>query len=116
MDVKKNNNGDLNKENETIQTYQWRFETEDSIFTGTCLSIDQVNKEITMLTENTKILKKNIFPVNLSNKNLVKKDYSWEVVVAKGHASSLSPNLKKDKKKKRTFKTLEALKCAMKIV
>jgi len=116
MDVKKNNNGDLNKENETIQTYQWRFETEDSIFTGTCLSIDQVNKEISMLTENTKILKKSIVPVNLSKKNLVNNDYSWDVVVTKGHASSLYANLKKDKKEKRTFKTIEALKSALKIV
>ena len=76
------------KNNITTEVYQWLVETESDVFSGTCLTIDDVNKEIQEKTNNSRVLKKSIKPVSLKEKV-----YAWNVVTDKGHASGVVTSL-----------------------
>ncbi|OYX22784.1 MAG: hypothetical protein B7Z06_11155 [Flavobacteriales bacterium 32-35-8] len=89
---------DIEPNNKTIQVYKWSIETELGTFTGTCLSMDDVNQEIALLTNNAKILKKNIIPVSLISENLENKIYTWNVITNSGHASGVSVSLEEAKR------------------
>ncbi|WP_157804980.1 hypothetical protein [Confluentibacter lentus] len=88
-----NKKNDIEQNNKTIQVYKWNIETELGTFTGTCLSMDDVNQEIALLTNNAKILKKNIIPMSLISENLENKIYTWNVITNSGHASGVSISL-----------------------
>lgn len=104
------NDNDAKTENRTRQVYQWVIETEHGVFTGTCMSIAHVNKEITMLTDHTKVLKKNIIPVALINDDLENKVYTWTIVTNKDRTAR---NLEEETREIRLFETIEHLKSAM---
>lgn len=96
--------------NKTIQVYKWNIETELGTFTGTCLSMDDVNQEIALLTNNAKILKKNIIPVSLISENLENKIYTWNVITDSGHASGVSVSLEEAKRVINSFASTGVLK------
>lgn len=99
----------ISTENEESQIYKWTIETEIGVFTGTCLSIDDVNEEITMLTNNVKILKKNIIPVTVGKENLGDKVYTWNVVTHSGQASGVSVSLEETKRVINSFGSTEVV-------
>jgi len=99
-----------NVENNTIQAYNWRVETNTDCFTGTCLSMDDVNKEIATLTNNARILKKNIVPTTLTNENPEHKIYSWNVITNNSNATGISTSLKEAQRAVKSFGTTEVLK------
>lgn len=78
--------------------YKWTIETALGTFTGTCLSINDLNEEIIMLTNNSKILRKNITPVTLKNENVGNKIYTWHVTTNSGEISGVSVSLEDAKK------------------
>lgn len=90
--------GDEISENKKTQAYKWTIETRLGTFTGTCLSINDLNDEIAMLTNNTRILKKNITPVTLMNENIGDKIYTWNVITNSGQASGVSVSLEEARK------------------
>jgi hypothetical protein len=98
---------------ETIQVYQWIIETEHGIFTGTSISIKDVNEEIHMLTDNTKILKKNIVPITSISDSLESKIYTWTVATNNEYPSGQLTNQEEEKRKIRVFETIEGLKSAL---
>ena len=100
-------------DHEAIQVYKWIIETELGTFTGICLSIDGVNDEITQLTNNIKILKKNIIPETLSNENCGNKVYTWNVITNSGHASGVSVSLEEAKKVIKSFGNAKVIKSNM---
>ena len=108
-----NNNNNINIKAETMQVYQWVIETEHGIFTGTCTSMHDVNEEINMLIDNTKILKKNIVPVTSIRDSLKNKIYTWTVIINNEHASSVLSNQEEEKREIRVFETIEVLKSAL---
>ena len=83
-----------NLKNNTTQVYKWTIETKMGVFTGTSLSIDEVNKEIAMLTNNSRIIKKNIIPTSSTNESEEDKIYTWNVITNSGKASGISTSLK----------------------
>jgi hypothetical protein len=91
------------------RVYKWYIETEIGAFTGTSLSIDDVNKEITLLTNNAKVLKKNMIPMSFINKNQEGKVYTWSVITNKGQASGLSNSLKEAKRIVNSFIATEVI-------
>ena len=97
-------------ENNTIQAYNWRVETNMGCFTGTCLSMDDVNKEIVTLTNNARILKKNIVPTILTNENPEHKIYSWNVITNNSNATGISTSLKEAQRAVKSFGTTQVLK------
>lgn len=101
---------EISAEDNETQAYKWTIETELGTFTGTCSSMKDVNEEITMLTNNTKILKKNITPVTLSNENLGDKIYTWNVITNRGQASGVSVSLEEAKKVINSFGNTEVIK------
>jgi len=96
-------------ENEETQIYKWTVETEIGVFTGTCLSIDDVNEEIAMLTNNAKILKKNITPVTVRKENVGNKVYTWNVITHSGQASGVSVSLEEAKRVINSFGSTEVV-------
>lgn len=105
----------VNLENNTTQGYKWIIETDLGVFTGTCLSIDEVNEEIAMLKNNAKILKKNIIPTfltipSLTNNNEEDKICSWNLTTNDSHASGISTSLKEAKRVVNSFGSTEVLK------
>lgn len=104
------NKDGISVENKETQAYKWTIETGLGTFTGTCLSIDELNDEITMLTNNTRILKKNITPMTLINENLRDKIYTWNVVTNSGQASGVSVSLEEAKKVINSFGNGEVIK------
>lgn len=107
------NKDGISVENKETQAYKWTIETGLGTFTGTCLSIDELNDEITMLTNNTRILKKNITPMTLINENLRDKIYTWNVVTNSGQASGVSVSLEEAKKVINSFGNGEVIKSKM---
>lgn len=101
---------DTEQGNKIIQVYKWHVETELGAFTGTCLSVDDVNEEIALLTNNAKILKKNIIPMSLLNENLENKIYTWNVITNSGHASGVSVSLEEAKRIIDSFKSMGVVK------
>jgi hypothetical protein len=75
--------------------YEWTVETEFDVFTGTCESINEVNREIAHVTKEKKILRKNIMPIPLINDALEETEtiYTWDVVTNNGHSFGTSTNL-----------------------
>lgn len=98
------------EENNTTQVYKWKIETEIGVFSGACLTIDDVNKEIGILTNNARILKKNIIPLSLTNKSLEDKIYTWNVITKKGQASGISTSLEEAQRVINSFGAMEVLK------
>ena len=88
----------MSVENKETQAYKWTIETVLGTFTGTCLSINELNEEIAMLTNNSKILRKNILPVILVNEKLEDKIYTWNVITNSGQTSGVSVSLAEAKK------------------
>lgn len=84
---------DSHRHHKMMEVYEWRIETEIGNFSGTCLSINDLNKEIALLTKNVKILKKNIIPIAIMNDHLDNKIYTWNVITNFGHASGVSLSL-----------------------
>ncbi|WP_162623314.1 hypothetical protein [Confluentibacter sediminis] len=101
---------DVKTENKTTQVYKWNIETELGTFTGTCLSMDGVNEEIASLSNNSKIIKKNIIPMSLISKNLGDKIYTWNVITNSGHASGVSVSLEEAKRVINSFGNTEIVK------
>ncbi|WP_100616039.1 hypothetical protein [Confluentibacter citreus] len=101
---------DMKTDEKVIQVYKWSIETELGTFTGTCLSMDDVNEEIALLTNNAKILKKNIIPMSLINEDLGNKVYTWNVVTNSGHASGVSVSLEEAKRVINSFGHTEEVK------
>jgi len=99
-----------NAENNTIQAYNGRVETNTGCFTGTCLSMDDVNKEIATLTNNARIIKKNIVPTTLTNDNPEHKIYSWNVITNNSNATGISTSLKEAQRAVKSFGFTEVLK------
>lgn len=95
---RKPSNTFTNIENKETHAYKWTIETAVGTFSGTCLSISDLNKEITMLTNNSRILKKNIIPLTLRDENLRDKTYTWYVTTNSGQASGVSVSLEDAKK------------------
>jgi len=85
-------------EKKETQAYKWTIETGLGTFTGTCLSINDLNEEITILTNNSRILKKNITPVTLMNETLGDKIYTWNVITNSGQASGVAVSLEEARK------------------
>ena len=94
-------------ENKATQVYKWTIETELGNFSGTCLCIDDINDEIALLTNNTRIIKKNITPVTIINDRLGDKVYTWNVVTHSGQASGISLSLEEAKRVINSFGTAE---------
>jgi hypothetical protein len=93
-----------NKQGYATAAYQWEVETEFDVFSGTCVSIDEVNKEISMLTENKKIFKKNIIPMTIDNtQNESTKIYTWDVVTKSDQANGVSASFAEAKKMIESF-------------
>lgn len=109
VDVAKGKN-DMETDDKIIQVYKWSVETELGSFTGTCLSMDGVNEEIALLTNNAKILKKNIIPESLINDDLGDKVYTWNVMTNSGHASGVSVSLEEAIKVINSFGSTEEVK------
>lgn len=84
--------------NKQPQAYRWTIETALGTFTGTCLSINDLNNEITMLTNKAKIIKKNITPSTQINDNREDKIYTWNVITHSGQASGVSVSLEEARK------------------
>tara|TARA_R110000868_G_scaffold37619_4_gene132848 strand:- start:2455 stop:2838 length:384 start_codon:yes stop_codon:yes gene_type:complete len=103
----------LAKESHTAHAYKWNIETEIGAFTGTCLSIDEVNDEIAMLTNNAKVLKKNIIPMSIIFENEEDKIYSWNVITNTGQASGISTSLEEVQRVVNLFGTTEMVKFNM---
>ncbi|WP_157831425.1 hypothetical protein [Confluentibacter flavum] len=101
---------DMEAEDKVIQVYKWSIETELGSFTGTCLSMDGVNEEITLLTNNAKILKKNIIPMSLINEDLGNKVYTWNIITNSGQASGVSVNLEEAIRVVNSFGSTEEVK------
>ncbi len=101
---------DIKIEDKITQVYKWSIETELGTFTGTCLSMDGVNEEIALLTNNTKILKKNIIPMSLISENLGDKVYTWNVITHSGHASGVSVSLEEARRVIHSFGNTEIVK------
>jgi hypothetical protein len=104
----KKHNTDIN--HKKMDVYEWNIETEIGNFSGTCLTINDLNKEIAKLTNNAKILKKNITPVSITNENLDNKVYSWNVITTSGHASGVSLSLEEAKTVVNSFDNKEVIK------
>ncbi len=96
--------------NNTNKAYKWQIETEIGIFTGICPTINAVNKEITMLTNNARILKKNIIPMILTNEDPEHKIYSWNVITNNSNVTGESTSLKEAQRAVKSFGTTEVLK------
>ena len=93
--------------------YQWTIETESDVYTGTCSSITEVNKEISKLTKNQKVLKKNISPIPMMIDHALEEGnniYTWNIVTIYGHASGVSTNLEEAKKVVESFGLNETIK------
>lgn len=103
---------DENGESEKKQTqaYKWTIETGLGSFTGTCLSINDLNEEITVLTNNTRIFRKNITPVTLLNETLEDKIYTWNVITNSGQVSGVSVSLEEARKVINSFGYKEIVK------
>jgi hypothetical protein len=99
-----------NLENNKPQVYKWTIETKMGVFTGTSLSIDEVNKEIAMLTNNARIIKKNIIPTSSTNESEEDKIYTWNVITNSGKASGISTSLKEAQSALNSFGTTEVVK------
>lgn len=96
-------------ETKITQAYKWSVKTEIGVFTGTCLSIGDVNKEIAMLTTNAKVLRKNIIPVSSVNEGSEDKIYTWNVISTNGQASGISKSLKEAQRVINSFGTTEVV-------
>ena len=105
-----NDNNNQKIESNTTDFYKWSIETENGEFTGTCLTINDINKEIGILTNNAKILKKNIIPTSLTNENLKDKVYTWNVITKNGQASGISSSLEEAQKVVNSFGNTEIIK------
>lgn len=93
-----------NKEGYATAAYQWEVETETDVFSGTCLSIDDVNEEICLLTKNKKIFKKNIIPMTIENTQKEStKIYTWDVVTKFDQAHGVSSSFEEAKKMVESF-------------
>src|SRR5690606_39155918 len=95
--LRKTDENGISEKKET-QAYKWTIETGLGTFTGTCLSINDLNEEITILTNNSRILKKNITPVTLMNETLGDKIYTWNVITNSGQASGVAVSLEEARK------------------
>lgn len=95
---RKPSNTVTNIENKETHAYKWTIETVVGTFSGTCLSIDDLNEEITLLTNNSRIFKKNIIPLTLKDENLRDKTYTWYVTTNSGQVSGVSVSLEDAKK------------------
>lgn len=93
-------------ENKETHAYKWTIETVLGTFTGTCLTINDLNEEIRMLTNNSKILKKNIIPVNEKVEDRI---YTWLVTTNSGQISGVSVSLEDAKKVINSFGYNEVL-------
>jgi hypothetical protein len=91
------------------EVFEWIVETDKGIFTGTCLSINDVNNEIKLATNNADLLKKNITPVSLISNNTEDKFYTWSVTTHTGHASGVSTNIEEAKRIINVFNTNEVV-------
>lgn len=89
----------------TTYKYQWNIVTNMGLFSGTCSSIDTVNLEVALLTNNARILKKNIIPVTTSNDGLEDKIYTWKIIRNYVQASGIAKSLKEAKKAIQLFDT-----------
>lgn len=89
------NNIKNNNKNDTTSVYHWTVETELNVFTGTCKSIAEVNKEITKVTQESKIIKKNITPLSQIDSDLDTSEtvYHWNVTTINGHSFGTSTSL-----------------------
>lgn len=84
--------------NKKTQVYKWTIETGLGTFTGTCSSINELNEEITALTNNARILRKNITPTTLGDDEMGNKVYTWNVITHSGQASGVSVSFEEAKK------------------
>lgn len=103
------NGKELNTEKVT-QVYKWTIETALGTFTGTGLSINDLNNEITMLTNNARILKKNITPMTLVNETTDDRVYTWNVITHSGQVSGVAVSLEEAKKVINSFGYKEVVK------
>jgi len=92
-----------NNEGHETSAYQWEVETEGDVFSGTCCSMEEVNKEISLLTQNKKVLKKNITPMTMGNLKEDIKIYTWKVVTKFGESSGVSKNFEEAKNMVESF-------------
>jgi hypothetical protein len=83
----------LTVENKETHAYKWTIETALGTFTGTCSSINDLNEEITLLTNNSKIIKKNITPITQMDENSNDKRYTWLVTTHSGQVTGVSISL-----------------------
>lgn len=97
-------------EDHVSQVYKWSIETKIGVFTGTCLSIDDVNQEIAQLTKNAKILKKNIMPISSIYENKEDKIYTWNVITKNSEASGITTSLKEAQNALNLFGSAEIIK------
>lgn len=105
-------NENKNSETEMRATckYKYSIETKTGVFTGTCLSIDELNKEIALLTNNARILKKNIIPIALKYEDEEDKIYTWNVITKNVNASGISASLKGAQRALNSFRTKQVIK------
>ena len=96
--------------NNITEIYQWRIKTEDGIFSGASQTMNDVNKDIGDLTQNTKIITKSITPIAMSENKLGEKIYTWSVITKKGHASGQSTSLEEAKTMLKSFDTEKVIK------
>lgn len=89
----------------TTYKYEWNIVTDIGLFSGTSLSIDVVNEEIALLTNNARILKKNIIPVTTINDGLEDKIFTWKIIRNYVQASGIAKSLKEAKKAIQSFDT-----------
>lgn len=100
---RKPSNTFTNIENKETHAYKWTIETALGTFSGTCLSMNDLNEEITLLTNNSKIFKKNIIPLTLKDENIRDKTYTWYVTTNSGQVSGVSLSLEDAKKAINSF-------------
>ncbi|ALJ05130.1 hypothetical protein APS56_08325 [Pseudalgibacter alginicilyticus] len=90
--------------------YQWRIKTESGIFSGASQTINEVNKDISALTQNTKVITKSITPIVINKNKLGEKIYTWSIITKKGHASGQSLSLEEAKNMLKSLHTEKVMK------
>tara|TARA_R110002049_G_scaffold309311_1_gene521169 strand:- start:22044 stop:22484 length:441 start_codon:yes stop_codon:yes gene_type:complete len=96
--------------NKVTQFYQWRIETDKGIFAGASQTMHEVNKDITAITNGSKIITKSITPMATGTNKPDEKIYTWSIVTLKGHASGQSVSLEEAKNMVKSFDTEKVIK------